>query len=488
MSKIMELRNKRAKLWEQTKGYLEEHRGENGLVEASAVEQYERMAGEVKDLGAEIDRLEQQAAFDAELSAPTSRPVMGNPKADGKPKADVSATGTEEYSKAFWDMMRAKGDHVAVTNALSIGVDTDGGFTVPDEFERQLVQGLEENNIFRRMAHVIRTSSGTRKIPIANDTMEASWIDEGEEIPETATKFGQTTLSAYKLGAMIKVSNELLNDSAFNIAGYIAERFGIAMGNAEENAFINGDGDKKPTGLLADTGAKVGVTAANEDVVSFDEIFQLYYSLKAPYRRKAAFLCNEALVLQLMTLKDKNDNYIWKPSLDVAKPDTILGRPIYTSAFMPGLASGNKALAFGDFSYYWVADRQNRTFRRLNELYARTDQVGFLTTQRVDGRLILPETVKVLQMAGTSPVKVKTVTLDKSTLNLNVGGKESLTVTVTPTNASNKGIDWSSSSEDVATVVNGEVTGVAAGTATITAAAVDGSGAKATCETTVAAG
>jgi HK97 family phage major capsid protein len=135
--------------------------------------------------------------------------------------------------------------------------------------------------------------------------------------------------------------------------------------------------------------------------VTFDEIFDLYYSLKSPYRRSAQFVCNETLLLQLMKLKDKNDNYIWKPSLDVAKPDTILGRPIRTSSFMPGIAKGEKVLLFGDLKNYWVADRQNRTFRRLNELYARTDQVGFLTTQRVDGRLILPESVKVLKMAGT---------------------------------------------------------------------------------------
>ena len=268
--------------------------------------------------------------------------------------------------------------------------------------ERQLIHGLEENNIFRRMAHVIRTASGTRKIPIANDVMEASWIDEGEAIPETDTKFAQTTLSAYKLGTMIKVSNELLNDSAFNIAGYIADRFGVTMGNAEEKAFISGTGEKQPTGILHDTnGAELGLTAASETSVTFDEIFQLYYSLKAPYRSRAAFLCNEAILLQLMTLKDNNENYIWKPSLDIATPDTILGRPIYTSSFMPVPAKGEKAICFGDYSYYWVADRSNRTFRRLNELYAVTDQVGFLTTQRVDGKLILPEAVKVLKMKGT---------------------------------------------------------------------------------------
>lgn len=404
MSKILELRNKRNALWEQTKGFLEEHRDENGLVEKSAVEQYERMAGDVKDLGAEIERLEQQAEIDAMLSAPTSKPVTGNPKADAKDtKSAKTGVVSDDYKGAFWDMMRGNGHVAEVRNALSIGVDEDGGFTVPDEFERQLIRGLEENNIFRRMAHVIRTNSGTRKIPIANDVMEASWIDEGEEIPETSTKFSQTSLSAYKLGTMIKVSNELLNDSAFDIASYIAERFGVAMGNAEEKAFITGDGDKKPTGLLAETGAELGVTAAAETAVSFDEIFKLYYSLKAPYRRRAAFLCNESLVLQLMMIKDKNDNYIWKPSLDIAKPDTILGRPIYTSTFMPEPTAGQKALTFGDYSYYWVADRSNRTFRRLNELYARTDQVGFLTTQRVDGKLILTEGVKYLKMAGTAP-------------------------------------------------------------------------------------
>ena len=401
MNKIVELRTKRNTLWEQAKAFLEEHRGENGIVDASAVEQYDRMLLEVKNLGNEITRLEDQAAFDSQLSQPTSHPVTNKPMA-ASPKADVAPTATAEYGKAFWDMIRNQGDQFAVRNALSVGEDTEGGYTVPDEFERKLIQALEENNIFRQLATVIRTNSGTRKIPIANDTMEASWIDEGEEIPETNTQFGQTTLSAYKLGTMIKISNELLHDSAFDLASYIAARFGVAMGNAEERAFFTGDGDKKPLGILADVGgAELGVTAAEEEIVTFDEIFDLYYSLKSPYRRSAQFVCNDTLLLQLMKLKDKNDNYIWKPSLDIAKPDTILGRPIRTSSFMPGVASGEKVLLFGDLKNYWVADRQNRTFRRLNELYARTDQVGFMTTQRVDGRLILPESVKVLKMAGT---------------------------------------------------------------------------------------
>ena len=398
MSKILELRNKRNTLWEQTKNFLEQHRGENGLVASDAVEQYNKMAQEVKDLGAEIERLEQQAQIDAQLAAPTSTPVHGNPKVSAPKDKDARPTATAEYSDAFWNMIRARGSYGEIHNALSIGQDSEGGYTVPDEFEKKLVQALEDNNLFRGLATVIRTSSGTRKIPIAQDNGEASWIDEGEEIPESDTTFSQTMLSAYKLGTMIKISNELLNDSAFDLATYIAQRFGVRMGNAEERAFITGDGVGKPLGLLDDACAQVGVTAAAVDKVTFDEIFKLYYSLRAPYRKKAQFLCNESMVLQLMTLKDNNGNYIWKPGLDIGKPDTLLNRPLRTSSFMPGLAAGNKAMTCGDYSYYWIADRQNRTFRRLNELYARTDQVGFMTTQRVDGKLILPEAVQCLQM------------------------------------------------------------------------------------------
>ena len=403
MSKVMEIRNKRNELWEKTKSFLDENRDANGMVAASALEQYDRMTADMKLMDEQIKRLEEQDEIDMRLSAATTKPVHMDP--GSVKKGDVRATSTDEYNGAFWNMMRGKGNLLEVQDALSVGVDEEGGYTVPDEFERRLVQGLEENNIFRQMAHVIKTSSGTRKIPVANDTLEASWIDEGEEIPEGTTQFKQATLNAYKMGKMVKVSNELLNDSFFDIAGYIADRFGKAMGRAEEKAFIIGTGDKQPTGLLNDSmGAEIGTTAESQTSVTFDDVFRLYYSLKAPYRSKAAFLCNEELLLQLMMLKDGNDNYIWKPGLDTGKPDTILGRPIYTSCYVPGVEKGQKVMAFGDYSYYWVADRASRTFRRLNELYAATDQVGFMTTQRVDGKLILPEAVKCLKMAGTAEV------------------------------------------------------------------------------------
>ena len=411
MSKIIELRNKRNTLWEQTKAFLEQHRDDNGLVAADAVEQYNKMAADVKALGDEIRRLEDQMEMDAKLSAPTSAPVHTDPRADSR--KPVRPTATDAYNKAFWEMMRGN-NSLEVRDALSVGVNENGGFTVPDEFERQLIQGLEENNIFRTLAHTIHTNSGTRTIPLATDSGSASWIEEGAAIQESDMSFAQETLSAYKLGCMIKVSNELLNDSAFNIAAHIAQRFGVRFGNAEEDAFINGTGPSanpqvtpsQPTGILTSLTASAGNTTEDAVTVHFDNIYKLYYSLKSPYRRKASFLCNETLLLQLMLLKDKNDNYIWKPGLEVGKPDTILGRPIYTSGYMPALTgtagtdAGKKVLLFGDFSYYWIADRQSRTLKRLNELYAVTDQVGFIGTQRVDGKLILPEAMQVMAMGN----------------------------------------------------------------------------------------
>ena len=416
MSKIIDLRNKRNTLWEQTKAFLEEHRDENGLVEASAVEQYDKMAADVKALGDEIKRLEDQMEMDAKLSAATSVPVHGDPKGGQQKNGKTRPTATAEYNEAFWNMMRGN-TSMEVRDALSVGIGENGGYTVPDEFERQLIQGLEENNIFRTLAKTIHTNSGTRTIPIATDSGTASWIEEGAAIQESDMSFAQETLSAYKLGCMIKVSNELLNDSAFNIAAHIAQRFGVRFGNAEEDAFINGTGPSTnpqttpsmPTGILTSLTPSAGNTTANAQTVHFDNIYKLYYSLKSPYRRKAAFLCNETLLLQLMLLKDGNQNYIWKPGLEVGKPDTILGRPIYTSAYMPAI-TGNattdknkKVLLFGDFSYYWIADRQSRTLKRLNELYAVTDQVGFIGTQRVDGKLILPEAMQVMALGtGTA--------------------------------------------------------------------------------------
>ena len=396
MSKILELREKRAKAWETAKAFLDAKRGADGLLAAEDVATYEKMEADVVNLGKEIDRLERQAALDAELSKPVNTPLTGKPAAPAG--EEKTGRASAEYRRSFWNAMRSKMPSHEIMNALQIGTDSEGGYLVPDEYERTLVEALEEQNIFRTLAHVIQTSSGDRKIPVVASKGTASWVDEEGTIPESDDAFSQVSIGAYKLGTLIKISEELLNDSVFDLEAYISREFARRIGNKEEEAFFTGDGTGKPLGVLAATGgAEIGVTAASATTFTADEVFDLFYSLKAPYRKNAVFLMNDSSVKALRKLKDGNGQYLWQPSLTAGTPDMLLGRPVYTSAFMPAMAASAKSILFGDLSYYWVADRQGRSFRRLGELYATTGQVGFLASQRVDGKLILPEAVKVLQ-------------------------------------------------------------------------------------------
>ena len=394
MNQILELREKRAKVWEEAKAFLDSKRGKDGLISSEDAAIYEKMEEEVVNLGKEVERLERQASIDIELSKAINSPLTTRPLGAEKTK---TGRASDEYKDAFWKVMRNK-HSLEVQNALQIGTDSEGGYLVPDEFERTLVDALLEENIFRSLAKVITTSSGDRKIPVVASKGTASWIDEEGLIPESDDSFGQVSIGAYKLATMIKVSEELLNDSVFNLESYIAKEFARRIGSKEEEAFFIGDAAGKPTGIFHSTGgAELGVTAASSTAITFDELMDLFYSLRSPYRKNATFVTNDATVKLIRKLKDGNGQYLWQPSVQAGQPDTILNRPVKTSSYVPTAEAGAKTVAFGDFGYYWVADRQGRSFQRLNELFAATGQVGFRATQRVDGKLILPEAIKVLQ-------------------------------------------------------------------------------------------
>ena len=393
MTRILELREKRAKLWNDTKAFLDSHRGEDGMVSAEDNATYEKMEADVVALGKEIERLERQAAIDREMDQPTAAPLVSRPVA---PNDKKPGRASDEYRNAFWGMIRNRNLTPGVMNDLQIGTDTEGGYLVPDEFEHTLVQGLEEENVLRSLCTVIQTSSGDRKIPIVTAHGTASWVDEEDPIPTSDETFGQISIGAHKVATMIKVSDELLQDSVFNLESYIAAEFARRIGAAEEEAFITGNGTGKPTGLLhATNGAGTGVTTIGNTPTA-DEIFDLVHSIKSVYRRKAVFLLNDSTLKAIRKLKDGQGQYLWQPGLKEGQPDMLLNYRIATSPFMPEIAAGNKVILFGDFKSYWIADRQGRSFQRLNELYAATGQVGFRATQRVDGRLVLAEAMKCL--------------------------------------------------------------------------------------------
>lgn len=393
---IIELREKRAKTWSAMETFLDSHRNEKGVLNMEDDVMYSKMEKDLDDLTNEIKRLERKDMIESELNKPVSNPITAKPMTSDK-EDEKTGRASNAYKKSFWNVMRNKHSNTQILNALQEGTDSEGGFLVPDEFEQTLIQSLEEENIFRKLAHVITTSTGDRKIPVVASKGSASWVDEEGTINDSDDAFTQVSIGAYKLGTLIKVSNELLNDSVFNLEAYISKEFGRRIGTKEEEAFFNGNGVGKPVGIFNATGgAQTGITTASATEIKADEIIDLFYSLKASYRKNAVWIVNDATIKAIRKLKDANGNYLWQPALTSGTPDTLLGRPVYTSSYVPTIAAGAKTIAFGDFSYYWIADRQGRNFKKLSELYAATDQTGFVATQRVDGKLILPEAIKVL--------------------------------------------------------------------------------------------
>jgi len=393
---IQELMEKRAKAWDTARDFLDSKRNTNGLLSEEDSKTYDAMEQQIVDLGKEIERMQRAERISQELSAATTTPLVSTP---GTHVSETEKTGTasDDYSKAFWNSVRNR-NYVDVRNSLHVGEDTEGGYLVPDEFERKLIEALEEENVFRPLATRIQTSSGDRKIPVVTSKGEAVWMEEEEAYTLSDDAFGQLSLSAYKVGTAIKISEELLNDSVFDLPAYIAKEFARRIGAKEEEAFVIGDGVGKPTGIFAATGGAQDGATSNGAAITFDDMIELFYSIKSPYRKKAVWLLNEQTVKALRKVKDNTGNYIWQPSVSVGIPDTILNRPYVTSVYAPTIEAGQKAIAFGDFSYYWIADRQGRSLKRLNELFAMNGQIGFLASQRVDGKLILPEAVKVLTM------------------------------------------------------------------------------------------
>lgn len=393
---IQELREKRAKAWDTARDFLDSKRNANGTLSEEDSKTYDSMEKTIVDLGKEIQRLERQAEIESEMNNPTSSPITNKP--NNTHTGEVKkGTASAEYSKAFWNSIRNR-NFYDVRNDLSVGADSEGGYLVPDEFENTLVEALESENIFRKLATVIKTSNGDRKIPIVTSKGEANWVDENGTYTPSDDVFGQTVLSAHKLSTAIKISEELINDSAFDMTSYISREFARRMGSKEEEAFFVGDGVGKPTGIFASSGgAEIGATAQTS-AITFDDVMEIFYSLRSPYRKNAVWVLNDSTVKALRKLKDSNGNYIWQPSVSAGIPDTIFNRPYYTSSYIPELKAGNKVMAFGDFSYYWISDRQGRSFKRLNELFAMTGQIGFIASQRVDGKLILPEAVKTLSI------------------------------------------------------------------------------------------
>lgn len=391
----LELRRKRAGLIEQMRALIDKADEEKRDLSGEEEESYQKLEEDVRRLDGQIKREEALRSLESDLGEPLNdphTPVSG----DGEPAGEVRRRATEEYRRAFWAVMQSRSPNPPEARDLFKAEGPKGGYLVPEAYETELIKALADVNIMRTLG-TVRTSNTLVKIPVVTGRPVFTWIQEKATYQQTDATFGQYMLDAHKGGGIVLVSEELLEDSFVALEAELREQFALGQGDLEEAAFVAGDGNGKPRGVILD--AQIGVNAAAENAVTADEVVQLKYSLKKPYRKRARWLMHDTTALAIALLKDSNGQYIWRPGLQVGEPDILLGSPLETSNEMPQMASGKSAILYGDFSFYRIQDRAGITIQKLVELYAVNGQVGFKITFRTDGRLMLPEAVKALKMA-----------------------------------------------------------------------------------------
>ena len=312
-------------------------------------------------------------------------------------KVDPSAEAKKQavaYNAAFWETM-----HTGMPqNGLKVGSDGAGGYLVPDTYEEELVRALAERNVIRKIAKTISTTKKLH-IPVAYGTGDATWVIEGQPWSFSEAAFGEVVLDAHKLATSILASDEMLEDGGVDLEKHIRTFFAERIGEAEEEAFIRGNGKGKPLGLIYQ--ASVGAMTEDEGDISLDDMIDLEYSVQRPYRENAVWLMSEDAYGRLRRIRHYDGRPLWNNNLQEGEPQRLFGYPIYVCKAMDKVAPGNIPVMFGDFRHYWIGDRGKRVIKRLVERYADRGQVAFITTERVDAKLVLPDAIKMLKVSGT---------------------------------------------------------------------------------------
>ena len=296
-----------------------------------------------------------------------------------------------EYAVAFKDML-----HTGMPQkALRRGSAGSGNFIVPDTFEQKLVKGLTEKSLIRKLGTVMKTNT-TMRIPTIIADGEAAWIPENEPVQFSEAVYGEIVLDAYKLAHKVVVSDEMLEDANFDVEDYIRQLFVESVSATEELALFIGDGNGKPTGLLHQT--SVGWVSEKAGDITYDDILNLIHSVKSPYRKNAVLVMSEDAITKLLSIIHYHGNSPWDVSLKDGTTKTLFGYPVYTTNYLDRVLPGTKPVLFGDFSYFWIGERGKRSVKRLVERYADTGQVAYITSERIDAKLVLPEAVKSLEV------------------------------------------------------------------------------------------
>ncbi len=352
---------------------------------------YDKLESEIDGLGTTIAAHNKQAERDANLAAENLK-IAEQKKISEEENLDE---GVKER-KAFSDFLRngpggmSADSRKIITRANQSTTDAEGGYGIPTTVSTSIITALRSYGGVEGVANVITTATGNdMNFPTVDSTgVDGEWLAEASSAATGDETFGVKAIEAWKAGSKwIKVSNELMQDAAFDLVGWIETTITTRIGRLTNAAYTVGDGSSKPHGFVSDTAS--GVTAASDTAVTADELIDLYMSLDPAYTDRATFMFNNTTLGAIRKLKDGNSQYLWQPGgLGNSQDATLLWRPYVVNQDMVDMASTTQSIACGDFGAYLVRHVSGMGIKRVDELFAANDQVGFIAFMRVDGRLL----------------------------------------------------------------------------------------------------
>lgn len=405
---LKELREKRSKLIKDARALLDAADKEQRSMTDEEQQKYEALFKEADELRQKIEREERQREVERELEEDLS---AEEERSLGQGGDGGEARGRVDALLGSFRSWIANGPGAAAEEfrALSAGIDTDGGFLVPETFINQLIKALDDDVIIRSLANVIPlTTGGSIGMPTLDaDPGDADWTTElstGSE--DDKMKFGKRAMQPHPVAKRIKVSQQLLRTSALASDALVRQRLAYKFGITMEKAYLIGDGDKKPLGLFRASNSGIptsrDISEGNtNNKPTADGLISAKYALKTPYWKRSNWLFHRDVMKEIAKLKDANGQYIWRESVRDGEPDRILGRPVHMSEFAPNtMAAGQYVGMLGDFNHYWILDSLKMQIQRLAELYAETNQIGFIGRYEGDGAPVLPEAFARVTLAA----------------------------------------------------------------------------------------
>lgn len=393
---------------DELKNRFEEFKSANDKRLDAITHEKTALAGQVENLNNQLTELSNLKSVLEQEIAEIKRPARGK-------------TVDSEHKAAFSNFIR-KGAEQGLTElqqkAMQVGVDADGGYAVPMELNTDILSALRDEVVMRQECTVLTVGTPDWKRLVNEGGIASGWVGETDERPETGTpKLGVISPVWGEIYGNPHATQTMLDDALFNVESFIVNELSQEFAEKEEIAFTLGDGDKKPRGFLAygcstksdkerDLRQLQNIVASASDLAA-DNLVELIYSLRKPYRSGAKFMMNNQSLLAARKLKDSQGNYLWQPGLQVGQPSSLAGFAVAENEQMPDIGdeSGKSPIAFGNFKRgFYIFDRIG--IRMLRDPYSKKPFVGFYTTKRVGSMLNDSCAIKLLTFSKSSKKSV----------------------------------------------------------------------------------